>query len=155
MSGQGPRPAWSAGASPEEVEFSEQLCRTQADILGMGEDNYQRLCRICPDPRQRYRVLLTRVDHWFRDQREAPGQLRPHRNTPWSATVDAGGGVQIVLESDTSAPENDARATSQDAFVAGEPKSSEWCWRCNARSAAGDLGLCEPCHAELAAGGDE
>lgn len=147
-----PQPSWLGGTAPSEV--AEELCRVQADLLAMGEDNYQRLCRACPDPERRYRVLRTRVDHQLGTP---PWGLPPHpaQGTPGPSTTALAGGVQVELEWRGQPRDADERATSPDAFVAGEPTGKDRCWRCNASTAASDLGLCEACHAALAAGEDE
>lgn len=142
------------GGRPRAAEVTDDLCRVQADLLGMGEDNYQRLCRLCPDPERRYRVLRVRVEHRLG---VVPSPPFPASRLPADGTtaLAAGGGVQLELEWQGTSrdPRNaDDQATSADAFVVGEPAGSDRCWRCNARSAVGDLGLCEPCHASLVAG---
>lgn len=149
----GPQPSRPA-ATERAAGVTDDLCRVQADLLGMGRDNYERLCRLCPDPERRYRVLRVRVEHRLGVVTRPPTPTS-RRPAAGSTALAAGGGVQLELEWQGTPrdPRNaDEQATSADAFVVGEPAGSDRCWRCNARSAAGDLGLCEPCHASLVAG---
>lgn len=150
----GPQPSRPVGAAARAAAVTDDLCQVQADLVGMGRDNYRRLCRVCPDPERRYRVLRSRVEHRLGvvPRPSSPAHRRP---ADGAAALAAGGGVQLELEWQGSSrdPRNvDDQATSADAFVVGEQAASDRCWRCNARSAAGDLGLCEPCHASLVAG---
>lgn len=152
----GPQPS-RPGGTARASEVTDDLCRVQADLLGMGPDNYQRLRRICPDPERRYRVLRARVEHRLGvvPSPSSPAYSRPAEGT---TALAAGGGMQLELEWQGTPRDPrsvDDEATSADAFVVGEPAGSDRCWRCNARSAAGDLGLCEACHASLVAGGPD
>lgn len=153
------RPAEASGAASETRELCEELCGMQADLLGMGADNYLRLCRVCPDSNLRLHALLHRVANKNRPSygwtlqvhgqrprvRQDPGL--PHMSHPrfrrngrrWHE-VNGHQGSALDLNEDWDAAEYCTTATHRDAHR---------CWRCDARSAADDIGLCEPCHGSL------
>lgn len=150
-----PPPPIGLGTSTPEPDLGEELCRVQAEILEMGADNYERLRRVCPDADRRYRVLQSRVGHQVRlvlagsSPRWRQG-WRPEYEAAATATAaremwmefDARGGT--VREVHT-----DAATQRGDGFSPGPPQDAERCWRCDARDAASDIGLCQRCHVSL------
>lgn len=131
-------------------DLGEEMCRLQAEMLDMGWDNYERLCRLCPDPDRRYRVLQHRFTHRVR---AALASTRPPwREPPPGAVVPVGRGVEVLLDWQGPAGPPGEGLGSRDSFAPGRPAEAEICWRCDAREADGDVGLCGPCHAALAPG---
>lgn len=143
------------GTSTPEPDLGEELCRIQAEILEMGADNYARLKRVCPDPDRRYQVLQRRVNHQVQLvlAGSAPRwRQEPRPNCAAAATstaaremwmeFDAGGRAVREVHTDVGAPRG-------DGFSPGPPRDAERCWRCDARNAVSDIGLCEPCHSSL------
>lgn len=150
-----PPPPLGLGTSTPEPDLGEELCRVQAEILEMGADNYERLRRVCPDVDRRYRVLQSRVGHQVRlvlagsSPRWRQG-WRPDYEAAATATAaremwmefDARGGTVREVHTDTATERG-------DGFSPGPPQDAERCWRCDARNAASDIGLCERCHVSL------
>lgn len=114
----------------------------------MGEDNYQRLCRVCPDPDRRYRVLQSRFTHQVRAV--LASSQPPWRQAPPAAVLPAGRGVEVVLTCQGRATPAGGDPGSPDSYASGPSASAEMCWRCDARTATVDVGLCESCHTALA-----
>lgn len=137
--------ACGPGAAGDDL--GEEMCRVQAEMLDMGEDNYQRLCRVCPDPDRRYRVLRRRFTHQVRTA--LASSQPPWRQATPSAVLPVARGVELTLDWQGRGSGGDLG--SPDSFAPGPSAGAETCWRCDAREAGGDLGLCEPCHAALAA----
>lgn len=142
------------GAATDDDDLGEELCRVQAGILEMGEDNYERLRRVCPDPQRRYRVLQCRVSHQVRAT--LASQVPPWRRPPrpgidGAAVHTAARDVWVTVQWQRRGRPSDERLTTPDSYVPGEPVEAEYCWCCDDRVAAGDIGLCEPCHAALSA----
>lgn len=111
------------GAGGGDLALSEELCLMQADMLGMGRDNYRRMCKVCPDPDLRLHALLHRVSS-NRGYRPAPVQR-------------------------ARSPGCEVPAASDDAFVPGPHRDAHRCWRCDVRTANDGVGLCRPCHGAL------
>lgn len=145
------RPEILPSLQPEaaaDARLAEDLCALQAEVLGMGDDNYARLQRVCPDPQRRYRVLLGRVAHQTR--LALAGTLPPWRSPPRPAidpSALATAARDVTLQLTTVDPSERAAA---DAFSPGPPVDAERCWRCDARPSDSELGLCWPCHSVLA-----
>lgn len=136
-------------------DLDEELCRVQADMLQMGRDNYQRLRRVCPDPQRRYRVLRKRLDRQIRLALAASvprWRALGHRNYDAAATSTAAREVWFELDARGQSlrePHITMGIGDGDGFSPGEPPDAERCWCCDARDAASDIGLCEPCHTAL------
>jgi hypothetical protein len=143
-------------AAAEDADLGEELCRVQANILDMGADNYERLRRVCPDTNRRYRALQHRVGHQVRlalaaaapRWRTAPQRLVAAAATAsatrelWAELDERGGTAHLTHTA--------VREAATDEFSPGPPRDAERCWRCDARDAASDIGLCEPCPESLA-----
>lgn len=136
-----------SGHRPGAFDLGEEMCRVQAGMLDMGEDNYQRLCRVCPDPDRRYRVLQRRFTHRVRTA--LASSQPPWRQATPAAVLPAGGGVEVVLDWQGRAGSSGRDPASPDAYAPGPSARAETCWRCDARAATDDVGLCEPCHTAL------
>lgn len=153
------RPSGASGAASENRELCEELCGMQADLLGMGNDNYARLCRVCPDSDLRLHALLHRVAN--RDRPACGSTLRVHgqRPRPREAarlpTVThlrfqrGGQGWHEVNGHRASAFDLDEAWDAAEYFTSAPHRDAHRCWRCDARSAADDIGLCQPCHGSL------
>lgn len=141
------------GTSTPEPDLGEELCRVQAEILEMGADNYERLRRVCPDLDRRYQVLQSRVGHqvrlvlagssprWRRESRPDHEATATAAREMWTEFDARGGTVRNV--------HTNAATERDDGFSPGRPHDAERCWRCDARNAASDIGLCERCHVSL------
>lgn len=145
-------PAFGLGAAAEDADLSEELCRVQAHILGMGDDNYQRLRRVCPDTDRRYFVLQLRVNRQV--QLALAAQVPRWRvsrrpNCDPAATSTAARDVWLELEFQRRTSVPNASRGGGDWFAPGPPHDAEVCWRCDARDADSDIGLCGRCHASL------
>lgn len=138
------------GPAADDDDLSEALCRVQAQILGMGDDNYQRLRRVCADRERCYRVLQGRVNRQI--QLALAGTTprwraarRPNCDPAATSTAARDVWLQLEFQRSWGGP-----LGGGDGFTPGTPHDAERCWRCDAREAAGDIGLCTPCHASLA-----
>lgn len=143
------------GTATPDPDLGEELCRVQAEILAMGADNYERLKRVCPDPDRRYRVLQRRVNHQVQlVLAGSPPRWRQASQPSCEAAATSTAARELWMEFDArggsvSAVHTDVAAPRGDGFSPGPPRDAEQCWRCDARRAASDIGLCEPCHASL------
>lgn len=152
-------PSDASGPVSGNRELCEELCGMQADLLGMGDDNYARLCRVCPDSDLRLHALLHRVGNKDRPQCGPP--LRVHGQRP---QPDDGEGLPSVSHPRFrtsgqrglganghrgSAFDLDEAWDAAEYFTAVPHRDAHRCWRCDARSAADDIGLCQPCHGSL------
>lgn len=127
----------------------------QADMLQMGRDNYERLQRVCPDPGRRYRVLRSRLDRQIRLVLAASvPRWRAPRHRSYDAAATSTAAREMWLELDERGGSLRERRIAMgtrdgDGFSPGVPPDYERCWCCDARDAAGDIGLCQPCHTAL------
>lgn len=143
------------GTSTPDPDLGEELCRVQADILEMGTDNYERLKRVCPDPDRRYRVLQRRVNHQVQlALAGSPPRWRQDAGPDCEARHTSPAAREMWVELDARGEavrevHTDVAARRGDGFSPGPPRDAERCWRCDARDAASDIGLCEPCHVSL------
>lgn len=134
----------------------EELCDMQAEMLGLGADNYQRLRRVCPDPNLRLHALLHRVANRRRPSTSVPPPRRSrcdgprrHPSTSGSVRSEAHTPRWAGTDGHASAFDLDEAWDAAEHFTAVPHRDAHRCWRCDARSAADEIGLCGPCHGSL------
>lgn len=153
------RPSEASGPAGGDAGLCEELCGMQADLLGMGDDNYARLCRVCPDSDLRLHALLHRVAN--RDRPACRPTLRVHGQRPRpreAASLPSVTHLRFQRNGQrwyevnghaASAFDLDEAWDAAEYFTSAPHRDAHRCWRCDARSAADDIGLCPPCHGSL------
>lgn len=147
-------PSGATGGGGDEL--CEELCDMQAELLGLGADNYQRLLRVCPDPNLRLHALLHRVANRRRPPTPVrpPGQprcdgARSHPSTSGAVRSESHAPRWSGTNGHASAFDLDEAWDAAEHFTAVPHRDAHRCWRCDARRAADEIGLCEPCHGSL------